>query len=135
MRINYLTFSLFSLMHSVSQCDSDASVNAAPVTGDAEQRFLSVAKNNEVRISKSEPFAAETTEDIWGDIRLLASDDGQGTFGKWSNPVIIISSVVAAVALFFLVCCCGCGYIGGLGSLAILLALGGWILYIKLYKN
>ncbi|KAF4757582.1 hypothetical protein FOZ63_027882 [Perkinsus olseni] len=129
-----ILFALTSVFH-----NSNTLVQAVPDADDAAQRFLSVARDNEARVLKNERYtvalAAETQEELWGDVRLLASDDSQGTFGKWSNPVIIISSVVAAVVLFFVVCCCGCGYISGIGGLVILLALGGWILYIKLHKN
>ncbi|KAF4655708.1 hypothetical protein FOL47_009329, partial [Perkinsus chesapeaki] len=113
---------------------------AVKSSDDTAQNFLSVVRHNEARIVDNADYRALddvlTDEDIWGSIRLLASDgSSQGAFGSWSNPVIIISSVVAAVALFFLVCCCGCGYISGIGGLVIVLALGGWIIYIKLQKN
>mmetsp|Transcript_221 Transcript_221/g.181 ORF Transcript_221/g.181 Transcript_221/m.181 type:complete len:137 (-) Transcript_221:21-431(-) len=115
-------------------------VEAVPVADDTSPNFLSVVRHNEARTVDNLGYSTltdmEADEDIWGSIRLLASDESsQGAFGSWSNPVIIISSVVAAVALFFLICCCGCGYITGIGGLVIVLALGGWILYIKLQKN
>ncbi|KAF4651971.1 hypothetical protein FOZ61_010015 [Perkinsus olseni] len=117
MRLSLFAVTL-SALNAVFQ-PSDTLVRALPGADDAAQKFLSVARDNEARVLKNERYtvesAAEAVEDIWGDVRLLASDDSQGTFGKWSNPVIIISSVVVAVVLFFLVCCCGCGTSCSLG--------------------